>query len=295
MSARNAVGGLAALAFGWLGAGAAAAGAVENTFCPVNFNSTPPGSSQTCGFARVFGTGLDGTDFNGSPVPPSPQGFVTGGAGGTVSVAGGGSGGVNGVAQGQAGFGALHAFASTDSGGLPLPSYAHATAESFLGFGDWAIAPGTPDQVFNLHARVFLEGGFSPSSANGTGFSLLQDNGLLLIAQDLFVSSLNPTTQVDYDFLIHGGDQLGFYMTMRAQANVSGALLGSVADMRNTGAFFLDLTGTDLKLQTASGHDYSLSAGATANAPEPAAWAMMLLGFGGVGAALRARRRPLAA
>jgi hypothetical protein len=29
--------------------------------------------------------------------------------------------------------------------------------------------------------------------------------------------------------------------------------------------------------------------------PEPAAWAMMLLGFGGIGAAVRYRRRPLIA
>jgi hypothetical protein len=32
-----------------------------------------------------------------------------------------------------------------------------------------------------------------------------------------------------------------------------------------------------------------------ANVPEPSAWALMLLGFGGAGAALRSRRRCLAA
>lgn len=42
-----------------------------------------------------------------------------------------------------------------------------------------------------------------------------------------------------------------------------------------------------LDLVTASGHDYSQAGGA----PEPAAWALMLLGFGAAGAALRSRRQ----
>ena len=41
-----------------------------------------------------------------------------------------------------------------------------------------------------------------------------------------------------------------------------------------------------------SGHDYGLPGGAV---PEPAAWAIMVLGFGAAGAALRQRRRVLAA
>jgi hypothetical protein len=33
----------------------------------------------------------------------------------------------------------------------------------------------------------------------------------------------------------------------------------------------------------------------TASVPEPGAWALMIVGFGGVGAAMRSRRRPVLA
>jgi MYXO-CTERM domain-containing protein len=288
MSLKNVGFGLALLGAACF-APAAASAATENIFCPVNFNSTAPGSSQTCGFARVFGEGRDGVDFNGSPTPSAVEGFVTGGSGGAVSVAGDG-GNLSGVANGVSGFGALHAFASADGGGSALPSFAHGSSETDLGFGDWAIVPGTSDMAFNLHARVLLEGAFGSATANGTGFAFLQDNGFQLINTSPFVSVGGPTSQQDFDFQVHGGDQLGFYMTISAQANVVGPVFSSVADLSNTGALFLDLTDTNLRLQTASGHDYSLAPTSSSGAPEPGVWAMMLLGFAGLGL-LRRRSR----
>lgn len=274
-----------------LAAAAAAPAWAQNSFCPQNFNSTAPGTSQTCGFANVFGIDANGNRFDGSPVPPSQQGFVTSGAGGSVAVAGGGAGGVNGSAQGRSGFGGLHAVAASDLGAA-TGGFSRAFSEIDLGFGDWAVVPGTPDETFTLHTRAVLDGVFTPFNATGSGVVFLQDNGLQLINVSPFVDSMRPFAQLDYDFVVHGGDQLGFYMTIQVEANAVSVLYPAAADMSNTGVLFLDLTGADQKLITASGHNYSLSPLVATGVPEPAAWAMMLIGFGMVGALARAK--PLA-
>ena len=55
----------------------------------------------------------------------------------------------------------------------------------------------------------------------------------------------------------------------------------------------LSLTGTDLGILSIGGgfHDGLAIGDLSAGVPEPAAWVTMLLGLGGLGAALRARRR----
>jgi hypothetical protein len=73
-----------------------------------------------------------------------------------------------------------------------------------------------------------------------------------------------------------------------------------------------DITGTNLSVKTANaynGHPINfavdalgagsstgtVAGGLSASVPEPAAWALMIVGFGGIGAALRVRRRAFAA
>lgn len=65
---------------------------------------------------------------------------------------------------------------------------------------------------------------------------------------------------------------------------------GYVADFGNTAGFTFNLP-TGATFTSESG---SFLSAPTAAVPEPATWALMILGFGGAGAALRRRRRPLA-
>jgi hypothetical protein len=74
----------------------------------------------------------------------------------------------------------------------------------------------------------------------------------------------------------------------------SGQLLTSVADQFNA----LDNGGADAGFPTAGFWTASfptVTGGGGGGVPEPAAWALMILGFGGIGAVLRQRRRGLAA
>ena len=58
--------------------------------------------------------------------------------------------------------------------------------------------------------------------------------------------------------------------------------------MRNTGTLFID---SDVALRFASGHDYSSNA--VGAVPEPSTWAMLILGFAGVGfMAYRRKSKP---
>lgn len=57
------------------------------------------------------------------------------------------------------------------------------------------------------------------------------------------------------------------------------------------GSFQTFFTGT---VSAGSDHFYGYGTAAAGAVPEPAAWAMMLVGFGGLGAAMRQRRKPAA-
>jgi hypothetical protein len=67
--------------------------------------------------------------------------------------------------------------------------------------------------------------------------------------------------------------------------STDGETIYSVAVETASGAFFKEFKQVD----------FSLAPGVTGPVPEPASWAMMLVGFGGLGATMRVRRRQRAA
>jgi hypothetical protein len=72
----------------------------------------------------------------------------------------------------------------------------------------------------------------------------------------------------------------------------------AVFEIGNGGSFVVPTGATALYLAVADGYQWNNNIGsfsAIAAVPEPATWAMMLVGFGGLGAAMRARRKTLAA
>ena len=66
-------------------------------------------------------------------------------------------------------------------------------------------------------------------------------------------------------------------------------------DAADTGVFYADPVTAGLELVSASGHDYASPGVGTPTVPEPSTWAMMLLGFAGLGYAARRRSARLIA
>jgi hypothetical protein len=64
----------------------------------------------------------------------------------------------------------------------------------------------------------------------------------------------------------------------------------AVADYSHTLNMHLDTVTPGANTVGVSGHDYTTPA----SIPEPTVWALMLVGFGGIGTALRGPRRPAA-
>jgi len=83
-----------------------------------------------------------------------------------------------------------------------------------------------------------------------------------------------------------GQSSLGFTLSLDLTCRVS----GSTCDFGNTSAFNFDPLPTGLSFTSASGTLFSgRNQQPVAGVPEPATWAMMLMGFGFVGGALRRR------
>lgn len=84
--------------------------------------------------------------------------------------------------------------------------------------------------------------------------------------------------------LVHDGEQVDFNVAINASRTNFGGPPGFY-DLSHTGVFSIDLP-TGVTFSSASGVFLTDTTGI----PEPASWALMILGFGGVGAAVRRRR-----
>jgi hypothetical protein len=118
-----------------------------------------------------------------------------------------------------------------------------------------------------------------------------------------FSTVLNATYTVNYDFRLQQGSDANSRFQVSAStgdsvdtadASLSGWASGPALVFVGTGGAvtltFTDITGAGLNSNLALDNvRLDVTGGAV---PEPATWAMMLLGFAGLGAALRSRRRP---
>jgi hypothetical protein len=77
--------------------------------------------------------------------------------------------------------------------------------------------------------------------------------------------------------------------------NPSGGAVGYIADFHFANAYRYYAFGASTMAVNSGNPDQELSGVTALDVPEPATWALMLLGFGGLGAVLRGRRKPAAA
>jgi len=146
----------------------------------------------------------------------------------------------------------------------------------------------------DLNHDVFVAGGqtlpyvFEPVTVNGLGVPLMPH-----ISNEM--GQLADIGIYDY----HKGDEAG---AEAAQAAIWGIEYGvgvSSTDPTIESDIVRDLkikdNGRGLATGIVPAMGFAQQAQITGGVPEPATWAMMLIGFGGLGAAMRSRRKPAAA
>ena len=184
-----------------------------------------------------------------------------------------------------------------------LAGSAGATTIDFSAMADGTMLTNQiPGVVFSLQGGPDASGSPLVSSVWSGGVIELNNSnsGLYPSASILDIAFTSGTAGISFNYNNYG-DNSGFYTAYDASYNVvSTGFLGDLSD--DSGSFYLvHVAGSgivDLKIDNDYGGDdwvfglRSLSFGAV---PEPASWALMIGGFGMVGAKLRRRRAAAAA
>ncbi|QGN56127.1 PEPxxWA-CTERM sorting domain-containing protein [Novosphingobium sp. Gsoil 351] len=138
--------------------------------------------------------------------------------------------------------------------------------------GVYAFALGTSPISYDFSiGNVFSDGGFDTSNANILLTSLLTGQAV----------SYNPFFPGNDNFTTATGD-----VQNSARLNF-GFLFGNNFDASQNNTYRIDLSAGGNTITSFA----QIGEGAVAPVPEPATWAMMLLGFGVIGFALRRRRQ----
>ena len=143
----------------------------------------------------------------------------------------------------------------------------------------WDGTKATGGQLYASGTRTYSGGG-----AHEFAFST---GALSLVSGQQYVAFLSTAG------LQVGQNDVGFGMPLTG--NYGGSLVGGGAVYYNTGNDFGPLTSSQWDyLPTYGLGDVWFKASFNQGVPEPASWALMLVGFGAVGSALRRRRRLIA-
>lgn len=147
------------------------------------------------------------------------------------------------------------------------------------------------DYAFTLSA----EQGFEPLLAISRGFAFFDKpfSEPVLITTFNFASARSTGSSIETPFMTGAGayGALAINAFFRAENGDSGLGLNELQDPRNADRLSFSYTTRDPKTRQRGTILGAYSGGfSTAAVPEPATWAMMLLGFGMVGGAVRYRR-----
>jgi hypothetical protein len=235
-----------------------------------------------CGSASLVGSASDGSRLTVSAAPVLDQ--INAAA---VAVGGSGAGlGIGALASSTGTFGSAHISVSAFSTpSVPDPNlHANASVRSDIGFVDGFTVGAT-----NLAARfvssasgLFIAGGFGAVAFN---LEDLTAATFVILDQELFLFSGNPSSSVTTDLNLLANHTYAFNWTMEGLADASNGSFSAVgpssADLSHTGRLTIDVLDPTKSLTFLSGTEYSASP--LSAVPEPSTWAMMILGFAGLG------------
>lgn len=255
-----------------------------------------------CGGTRVGGAAL-GVSFGGVAGPDGA--FITHAGQAPMSQVGTGAGGVLATAFGFGDFGIAHFSAATDLGQFNVPQgfgspTASAFADSLISYGEAAlIVPGPLGSLQHLVIDAPIDGVFVGGGVLTTTLTVsTQRTGLLMSVDSGIFQPGAQSIDLSRSFDLQGGDILSYAIQIHVEAaggndGFAPVVLHSIADVSHTSRLFFDDTTLGQGLVGQSGHNYGSAAflpggGAV---PEPSAWALLIVGFGGAGAALRTQAR----
>jgi hypothetical protein len=223
--------------------------------------ATPP---ITCATSSVGGIGKNNISFSG------PAGdVVSPGSTVTAGTSGGDGGSFTGTASATAGLGLLKATASSQSSFNPADGgFIAARAEAQ--FADQGTVNST---TFTGTVIIPLTYHIDGTTTGGGGLG--PDGAQLSVGTQVF------TISGIYDLTFTVGTPVNFGAVLSIAADsASAGIQTSTADFGHSLSVFFDVP-VGYTFDTLSGHDYSSNAVGTV--PEPSTWAMLLLGFVGIG------------
>ena len=170
--------------------------------------------------------------------------------------------------------------------------------------GGWTYAPSDPGVVFTGDAGI-AAGYFDNPVPDGAQNAFLQSTGVS--GAEIDISATGLTVGATYSFAYYD-DQRPYYGSLAYTVSFDGLTIATYSPeavgwtARTTATFIAGASAGTLSFATpllsydndAGIDDITLTGGGTAAAPEPAAWTLMLVGFAGLGAVARSRRRMMA-
>jgi len=246
--------------------------------------------AAVCGEASVQG----GTGITPLTETASPSLNQISGSGVVVGAVGTGSG-IFGSTAAYGSFGNAHIVSSaTSSFTDPNGPRSSVSSIGVIGFVDGFSVGASALSVRFVSA---ISGGFSGNATGQAIFSLedLSTNQFVFSDQRLFVYSLSSSLSRTTDVTLAAGHSFLFNWSMEADASAGidqfGAWGPSTADLAHTGTLNINVLTPNASLSFLSGANYSSITDAV---PEPSTWAMMLLGFAGIGFTAYRRKNKIA-